>query len=140
MTKKPNGRARASRKEDRRPSSLSSFAIPIAVAVVVLVLIAGVIASSQSRWSQTAVEPGDVAAPVATAQARALNSMPYPDVPRITLQETVDLLEQGQAVLVDVRSRSSYDEAHATGALSLPENEILARLSELPAGKDLILY
>jgi rhodanese-related sulfurtransferase len=56
------------------------------------------------------------------------------------LEETVPKLEQGKAVLVDVRSRLSYDKAHAAGATSMPEEEIEARLSELPRDQDLVLY
>jgi hypothetical protein len=141
MTKqKHKGRARASRTGKRQAAGPSSFAIPIAVTVVVLALIVGVVLSSQSRWLRAEAQPGAVAAPIATAQARATSSLPYPDVPRVTLQETVDALEQGRAVLVDVRSRSSYDKAHATGALSFPEEEIQARMHKLPADKDLVLY
>jgi rhodanese-related sulfurtransferase len=56
------------------------------------------------------------------------------------VQETVDKLEDGQAMLVDVRSKSSYDALHAEGALSIPEQEMDARLDELPRDIDLVLY
>ena len=55
-------------------------------------------------------------------------------------QETQDKLAQGQAILVDVRSKTSYDKSHAEGAISVPEDEIGARQNELPRDKDLILY
>jgi rhodanese-related sulfurtransferase len=77
---------------------------------------------------------------VVTAQPLSTSGIPYPDVPRISLQETTEKLEQGQAVLVDVRSRASYDKAHATGALSMPEEELDARLNELPRDQELVLY
>jgi rhodanese-related sulfurtransferase len=46
----------------------------------------------------------------------------------------------GQAVLVDVRSKASYDKSHAAGAISMPEEEVGARVDELPQDKDIILY
>jgi rhodanese-related sulfurtransferase len=39
-----------------------------------------------------------------------------------------------------VRSRESYDKPHAAGAIAIPEEEIAARLNELPRDKDVILY
>jgi rhodanese-related sulfurtransferase len=56
------------------------------------------------------------------------------------VEETVDKLGSGQAVLVDVRSKSSFDTLHVEGALSFPENEIEGRLDELPQDVDLVLY
>jgi rhodanese-related sulfurtransferase len=75
-----------------------------------------------------------------TAQALATGSIPFPDVPRIALQEAKDKLDGGQAVLVDVRSKQSYDRSHAAGAISIPETEIDARMDEFPADKELVLY
>jgi len=140
VKRQPNSRARAPKKGNHRGSSLSSLAIPIVVVVVVIVLVAVLLASSQNRRLQAGAAPGDVSVSVPTARAQASSPIPHPGVPRITLQETVGTLEQGQAVLIDVRSRSSYEKAHAAGALSFPEDEIQARLNELSAGKDLILY
>jgi rhodanese-related sulfurtransferase len=61
-------------------------------------------------------------------------------VARIALDEATKQVERGQAVLIDVRSRASYEKAHAAGAISMPESEIEARLEELPRDKNLILY
>jgi rhodanese-related sulfurtransferase len=66
--------------------------------------------------------------------------MPSPTVQRIKLDETVDKLESGQAVLIDVRSKSSYDKVHAAGAVSIPEDTIESRLDELPRDREIILY
>jgi rhodanese-related sulfurtransferase len=61
-------------------------------------------------------------------------------VPRISIEETQTKLQQGQALLVDVRSRAAYDKEHALGAISMPESEVGSRLGELSPGKDLVLY
>jgi hydroxyacylglutathione hydrolase len=49
-------------------------------------------------------------------------------------------LADAGAQLVDVREVSEYDEAHAPGALHIPYQQIEARLAELSAGRDVVLY
>lgn len=110
------------------------MAIPIIVAAVLLVIIVGAVLSIEAQ------RPGTASQEVSSPQAQATRSLPYPGVARITLEETVDKLDSGQAVLVDVRSKSSFDTLHAEGAVSVPENEIQARLDELPRDVDLVLY
>jgi rhodanese-related sulfurtransferase len=66
--------------------------------------------------------------------------MPNPDVPRISLEETQTKLGQGEAILIDVRSRDSFEKSHAQAAISIPEEEMGARLDELPHDKEIILY
>jgi len=56
------------------------------------------------------------------------------------LQEVEAKLEQSQAILVDVRSKQSYDAGHAANAISIPEDEMASRLGELPRDKEIILY
>jgi hypothetical protein len=128
-----SGRPPAGRKS-KRATTFSSLAIPIVVGVVVLAVIVGAILSierpAQGAGSQV----------VATAQAQPAQLPPYPDVPRISLEETQAKLEAGTAVLVDVRSEDSFNRSHASGALSIPEAEVDARLDELPRDKELVLY
>jgi hypothetical protein len=125
-----------SRTQKRRKENVTSLAIPIVVGLVVVAVIVGAILSIENQQPAR----GDSPASVDTAQPLNTESIPFPSVPRISLKDTQDELAQGQAVLVDVRSKSSYDQAHATGAISMPEEEIDARLNELPRDKDLILY
>jgi rhodanese-related sulfurtransferase len=56
------------------------------------------------------------------------------------VDETQEKLAQGEAILVDVRSSTSYAKSHAAGAVSIPEEEMEARQNELPRDKDLVLY
>lgn len=62
------------------------------------------------------------------------------DVPRITAQELKAKLDVGQAVVFDARRQESYMRQHIAGALSLPWNEVAARLIELPADKQAVFY
>jgi hypothetical protein len=61
---------------------------------------------------------------------------------RISVEELKDLLDsQADIVLVDTRSRESYDASHISGAISMEyPDEIMARHSELPKDKLIILY
>jgi hypothetical protein len=136
MTKKrrsPRGNA-SSRKPKRRKGQFASLAIPITVGVVVVAVILGVIVSAENQPS------GSVPSSVNTAQGLDTQPIPYPNVPRISLADTQKELDNGQAILVDVRSKSSYDSGHAVGAISIPEEETNARLNEFPRDKDIILY
>ncbi len=116
------------------------MAIPIVVGLVVLVIVVGAVLSIENRQPAAASLPGGASAPGNTSQPLATQPIPYPNVPRISPQEARDRLDQGLAVLVDVRDKASYDKAHAEGAVSIPEAEIDARLGELPRDKGWILY
>ena len=69
-----------------------------------------------------------------------VSALPYPDIPRVSPAEAYQQQQAGTAVLVDVREGQFYQESRAAGAISVPEEELLARLDELPADKTLILY
>jgi hypothetical protein len=132
VSKKNSRRRSAARTKSRQNKSML---IPIVAAVVVVAMIIGIILSIEGGIPTSASSaPGSTALPLDTV------SIPYPDVPRIDLAKTQAKLEQGQALLIDVRSASSFEQSHAAGAVSIPEAEIDARLDELPRDKEIILY
>jgi hypothetical protein len=110
------------------------------VGLVVLLIVVGGILATRAQRSETASLSGGVWVPSSTAQALPTRSLPFPDVPRIPVQEAWQAVQQGSAILVDVRSRAAYDKMHAAGATSMPEDEILARAAELPRDRVWILY
>jgi hypothetical protein len=135
-TKKSQRQGRAS----TRRKQGSSIAIPVIVGVVVVAVIIGVILSLESRQSAPSASAGALTSQGNPVAPLDTSSLPYPDVPRVTLDDAQEKLAQGQAILVDVRSKESFDKAHAAGAISIPEGEIAARVNELPRDKELILY
>ena len=42
------------------------------------------------------------------------------EVPRVTIEDARVALENGEAIVVDVRSSLSYEESHIAGAISIP--------------------
>ena len=78
------------------------------------------------------------ASPIATTTADA--TTPGDGVRRITVTETSAALEKGEAVIVDVRDAQSYAAGHIKGSLSIPVDDIAARVRELPPGKLIVTY
>jgi cytoskeletal protein RodZ len=134
-SKRSRSRTTVAKKRKKQSAGFTSLLIPIGVGVVVVAIIIGAIISIENR-----PPAANVSASVVTAQPGATNPIPYPEVPRISVQDTKRQLENGQAVVVDVRSRTSFEQSHIAGSISIPESEIDARLDELPRDKDVILY
>lgn len=65
---------------------------------------------------------------------------PPDNVPRVTIAELRDMLEQQKAVVVDVRGDTAYEQEHIKGALDIPESQLGGRLNELPKDKLIVLY
>lgn len=68
------------------------------------------------------------------------STLPYPDITRVSPAEAHSQQQAGTGVIIDVRDAAFYQESHAAGALSFPEDALLARIAELPADKTLIFY
>ena len=62
------------------------------------------------------------------------------EVDRITPAAARAALEADDAVIVDVRSPSSYAAGHVRDAANIPEAELEGRLDELPREKLIITY
>jgi rhodanese-related sulfurtransferase len=94
-----------------------------------------VMALGSCKRSEGNLAPGD--GPDALASAAALTGK---NVRLLAVGELRDMLEKGEAILVDVRTETQYREGHIKGALSLPKEQIAARLRELPEGKLIVSY
>lgn len=63
------------------------------------------------------------------------------EVPRITVEELKERLDNGEAIVVaDTRPPSSFDAGHIAGAISVPVTEVTAHLDELPRDQEIVLY
>ena len=59
------------------------------------------------------------------------------EVPRNDIQR---LLAQGDAILIDVRPSLEFVHGHVAGAISIPIQELEARIAELPRDKRIVAY
>jgi len=75
-----------------------------------------------------------------SATAPPTGAVPFPAVERISLDDTLALLESGDAVLIDARSEAAYVASHAVGAVSMPYQQVVDRVDELPEGVKWIFY
>jgi predicted nucleic acid-binding Zn ribbon protein len=65
---------------------------------------------------------------------------PFPDVPRISVQDAKARLDAGSAVFVDVRSRGQFNASRVPGALSIPIDGFETRYGEVPRNIEIITY
>lgn len=86
-------------------------------------------------------QPATVAAPAPVAPAApAQQDIPFPNIARVGPGEAHGSANAGQSVIVDVRDREFYDQSHMAGAVSIPLNELPARLDELPRDRQILTY
>lgn len=65
---------------------------------------------------------------------------PFADIPRITVEELRQALKENRAVVVDVRPVEAYEEEHISGAVSLPESDVVESRVDFPPGKLIVTY
>lgn len=58
----------------------------------------------------------------------------------LSLPELKDRMENGEVLLLDVRPKEEFEEAHIPGAVSIPIDELGERLASLPANFDVVAY
>ncbi|MGE7692530.1 ArsR/SmtB family transcription factor [Lysinibacillus sp. NPDC094177] len=58
----------------------------------------------------------------------------------ITFSELLSRMEKGEVLLLDVRPKEEYEEAHIPGAVSIPIEELGERISSLPTNCDVVAY
>lgn len=74
-----------------------------------------------------------------TERARAAYLGPE-DTEAITTETLLARIADGEVVILDVRPDPEYAGGHLPGALHIPVEELAARLSELPADREIVAY
>ncbi len=74
------------------------------------------------------------AAPTAPAE------LPYPEIVRVNLGDSKAAYELKQAVYLDVRDADSFANSHIPGAVSIPLNDLEARIKELDPQAWILTY
>ena len=57
---------------------------------------------------------------------------------RVRVDEAKEMLDKGDAVVVDVRDPDEWRSGRVAGAIHIPVDDVLARIDELPKDKDLL--
>lgn len=94
---------------------------------------------SACRAQSTPVQPPLAATDsVQPALTLDLEQLPATDaeVPRVSVEEAKVALENGAAVLVDVRSPEAFASRHIAGAINVPLGDIEMNLDGVTLGKD----
>ncbi len=64
-------------------------------------------------------------------------------VPRISLEDFVSVLtkpEESSVIVIDVRSRESFQRGHIPGAISIPLNDLGKRVPEISRDASIVTY
>jgi rhodanese-related sulfurtransferase/biotin operon repressor len=62
------------------------------------------------------------------------------DTEHLTREELLERVRAGTATVIDVRPAEEYAAGHIPGAVSVPLDELEARLAELPGGGEIVAY
>jgi hypothetical protein len=62
------------------------------------------------------------------------------DVPRVTAAEAYQAQANHEAVIVDTRSSTQYDQEHVVGSINIPLDQLENRMNELDPGTWYITY
>jgi uncharacterized lipoprotein len=65
---------------------------------------------------------------------------PSDGVKRITTVELREALDKGTAIVIDVRGDAAYKQNHIKGSISVPGDQVEARLKDLPRDKMIVAY
>jgi 3-mercaptopyruvate sulfurtransferase SseA len=69
-------------------------------------------------------------------QAEQASPLTEADVPRVTVEESKLAFDNGEAVIVDVRSAEAYAAGHAAGAINIPLDQFENNIANVPLEKD----
>ena len=113
----------------RRKKTSSAY---ILVTGGILLIVAALLLLSQSSGDKSTTQPVTV--------ADSHEEETYPEIPRVSIEEAKTAVDEGSAVVLDVRDAESYAISHMPGAINIPTNELASRLGELDKSAWIITY
>lgn len=102
--------------------------IPFAIMAVGLLIVAAAIFFSQQQ------------ALVQVSPTAANNTLPFSQVPRVSLADAKAAFDIGSAIFVDVRGEPYYTTSHIKGAISITEADLDSGLAQLNPQDWIITY
>jgi 3-mercaptopyruvate sulfurtransferase SseA len=115
--------------------------ISLSVALMFAVLVLAACNSVEQNHAGSAAGVASNANNAQTANAQqAAASVPGDGVRRVTTVELKNMMEKGQAIVVDVRGDSSWEAGHIRGARHIATDKILVEADALPRDKTIVTY
>ena len=125
----------------KRGRSVGSMApvllIGAGVALVLGVLVWQAVSSGGQQLAMRTPVPTATRLPTAAA---VQEDIPYPEVPRISVQAAKQALDDQKAVFLDVRDAGSFSMGHIPGSVNIPLDAVESSASELDPNEWIIIY
>lgn len=106
------------------------FVISLAIAVFAVV---GLLACNSVDRNRSSAAPANATTSTHAEQKAS-------DVRRVTDAELKQLIDKGEAFVVDVRTEASYKAGHIKGAVLIPHRDVGKRLKEFPRDRTIVTY
>lgn len=105
--------------------------------ISLLLLLAASACSTSSPQTAPTTEP-TIRVVATQPQAQVQTNLPLTeaDVPRVPVDEAKRAFDNGEAVIVDVRSAEAYAASHAAGAINIPLDQFENNIANVPLDKD----
>lgn len=107
---------------------------PIAMVILGVLLILGSVGWLVNASRLTEAQRASVSAPVTSPR------IPYPEILRVSLGDSKAAFDLKQAVFIDVRGEPYFSQGHIPGAISMTDDDVANRLSELDPNAWIITY
>lgn len=135
-------RPTAPKSVQRSTGPLSPWIIGAIVVAGLVLLGAGIFLRNQAPAEPILPTAGGAEPTVAAVQPTAASAIPFPDIPRIALQEAQERVQNAGAIFVDVRGEEQYADEHIPGALSIPlgRDDLDPAYRELDPNAEIIIY
>ena len=126
---------------------LFSVSLSAAAMLAVLLLLAACNSTEQNRAGAAAAgannansAPAPAAPGASPQQQQEAANAPGDGVRRITTVELKNMIDKGQALVVDVRGDASWEMGHIHGSRHIPLEKVLAEAESLPRDKTIVTY
>ena len=107
-----------------------------ALVVISILFLATLACNASLPQTKPTSAPTIQAIPTQPQQGQTNLPLTEADVPRVTPKDAKLALDEGKAVIVDVRGAQFFAEGHVAGAISIPLEQIENNIENIPLKKD----
>src|SRR5262249_51671345 len=92
----------------------------------------GPVATNPALPAEAIVTSVAISQPGTDPNATPVLAVPFPDVPRLPVDNVKQLLDSSPVVIGDVRSQPEYEQGHIPGAIMLPGGQATGPVQQFP--------